>query len=98
MPPLPVREKNLNNLTIFAASSYQRIKNAFAAMGDLLVQGGTLCFILAALDTSDHIAGGTAVWICGTDTEHFFRAVFIFPAIHRRPPFEKKAYRETGIY
>lgn len=45
---------------ILAPTALMRIEVALAAIGDLLVQACKLYLALAALDTSDRIAGGTS--------------------------------------
>jgi hypothetical protein len=71
-------------------TALMRIEVALAAMGNLLVQACKLYLALAALDTSDRIAGGTAFRICRADLEHLFPAVIILPAIHSCPPFTEQ--------
>jgi len=81
---------------ILVPTALMRIEVALAATGDLLVQACKLYLALAALDTSDRIAGGTAFRICRTILEHLFPAVFILPAIHSCPPFTEQAYQQKA--
>jgi hypothetical protein len=65
-------------------------------MGDLFVQACKLYLAVAALDTGDLIAGGTAFRICRADLEHLFSAVFILPAVHSFPLFTEQACQEKA--